>query len=62
MVYTSLANLTSRTYKPHHPGIQTSFSLMVGKLRQHMFYEVQSELTQDHEVSIILKKGESQNS
>jgi hypothetical protein len=25
MVHTSLANLTGQTYKPNHPGIQTSF-------------------------------------
>ena len=36
--------------------------LIVQKLRQHMLYEVQSELTQDHEVSIILKRRVSQNS
>jgi hypothetical protein len=30
---------------------------MVGKLRQHMFQEVKSELTQGHGVSIILKEN-----
>ena len=57
MVHTSLTSLTSRTYKPYHLGIQTSFNSQLGKLRQHMLQEVKSELTQGHAVSIILKEN-----
>ena len=57
MVHTSLASLTSRTYKSYHLGIQTSFNSQLGKLRQYMHQEVKSELTQGHAVSIILKEN-----
>jgi hypothetical protein len=51
--------LNIQTTLSRHPNI---ISLTVEKLRQHMLHEVQSELTQDHVVSIILQRGESQNS
>jgi hypothetical protein len=51
--------LNIQTTSSRHPII---ILLAVEKLRQHMLHEVQSELTQDHVVSITIQRGESQNS
>jgi hypothetical protein len=55
MVHTSFSKfnmLNIQTTSSRHPNI---ISLKVGKLRQYMLHKVQSVLTQDHGVSIILK-------
>ena len=62
MVHTLLANLIILNIQIKSSRYPNIIQLTAEKLRQHMLHKVQSRLTQDHEVSIILKKGVSQNS